>query len=222
MSPTDSNKELQSGVRCSDHLSATTTRKGKIVGFGESQGRGRAASGDADTSGQVAIGIAGTSPRGEDGALGACQRLIGHINLDSECWGPPAEIRGVKHIDAVSPGVGSFAGKQLTIQVVRALTDPDFWQSLGYHGRVSISINVAEAADYLKSAILFKVAKIPPEVRATLTLALDASDVPGLSLHPVIDDFNQRHGEWSDAQGFEFIWVVGPWREMVSRLGAKA
>ena len=222
MSPTEPDEEQHSGIRAVDHWSATTTRKGEIVGFGESDGRGRAASGDWHASGLVTFQIAGSSPRGEEGALAACQRLIHHINLESNLWEAPTEVVGIQHIDAVSLGVGKNSGSKLTIQVVRALTDPAFWKSLGRNGSASISVTVPEAAEYPKDAILFKVDKIPSAVCSSLTLALDATDVPALSFHPVIEAFNQKHGNWVDAQGFASIWVIGPEHEMVSRLDAKA
>ncbi|MGB3134379.1 MAG: hypothetical protein WBB04_07400 [Candidatus Macondimonas sp.] len=222
MSPTEPYEELHSSILARDYLSATTTRKGKIVGFAESDGRSRAASGDWHASEMVTFQIAGSSPRGEEGALEACQRLIDHINLESKLWEAPTEVPGVQHIDAVSLGVGKNSGNRLTIQVVRALTDPAFWKSLGCNGSASISVTTPEAAEYLKDAILFKVDRIPSAVCASLTLALDATDVPALALHPVIEAFNQKHGNWVDAQGFASIWVIGPEREMVSRLGTKA
>lgn len=219
MSSADSNDHLGSSVQCGDHLSASTTRKGKIVGFGESHGRGRAASGDADDSGRVTVEVSGAPPRGEEGTLSACQRLIDQLNSKFlESWGSPSEVQGVQHIDAEALGVGPYLGRRLTIQVVRALTDPAFWQALGYHGHISLSLLLCEAADLLKTAIEFKTSKIPPAFRASLTLVLDATDVPGFSLDAVIDEFNVKHGSWVEAQGFEAVWVVGPWREMVSKL----
>jgi len=202
----------------SEHLSATTTRKGKIVGFGESHGRVRAASGDSDDSGVITITVSGSSPRGEEGALEACQRLVEHLNLSGCSWATPKEVVGVQHIDAIARSADGLTGSTLTIQVVRALTDPAFWQSLGHSRSAAISVSVAEAADLLKSAVEFKANKIPLEIRAGLTLALDATDVPGLSLDPVVDEFNLRHGGWAETQGFEGVWVIGPWREMVKEL----
>ena len=79
---------------------------------------------------------------------------------------------------------------------------------------------MADAAGILKVAIEHKVRKIDTSVRATLTLVLDACDVPGLSLDPVIDAFNADHSEWLAAQGFQSVWVVGPWVEMVRELAA--
>jgi hypothetical protein len=201
-----------------DHLSATTTRKGKIVGFGESQGRGRAASGDADDSGMIAITVSGSSPRGEEGTLESAQRLVEHLNLTGGRWAPPIEVVGVQHIDATAERADGAEGSALTIQVVRALTDAAFWRSLGRSSNAAISIPVSEAAGLLKSAVEFKADKIPREIRAALTLALDATDVPGLSLDPVVDEFNSAHGGWAESLGFESVWVVGPWREMVRRL----
>lgn len=220
MSPTDPDEILGSVAQLGDHASATVTRKGKVIGFSESQGRGRAASGDVHESGRVTIGICGSPPRGEEGTIEACHRLIMQRNLAlGETWEEPREVRGVQYIDAEVLGSGSFAGRRMTIQVVRALTDPSFWKTLGYAGRESLDLSQDEAAEVLKNAIEFKASKIPLGVRSSLTLALDATDVPALSMHAVVDSFNSLHGSWLDAQGFESVWVVGPWREMVSRLG---
>ena len=213
-----SDDKIKTSAVMGDHLSATTTRNGKVVGFGESHGRGRAASGDADESGIVEITILGSSPRGEEGAIEACQRLVEQLNLGGTIWAPPIEVTNVQHIDAIAERADGTARNRLTIQVVRALTDPVFWRSLGHEKSVTIGIPVAEAAGLLKSAVEFKANKIPSEIRTALTLVLDATDIPGLSLDPVVDEFNLRHGAWAEAQGFEGVWVVGPWRDMVKEL----
>lgn len=203
-----------------DHLAATVTRKGKVIGFSESHGRGRAASGDASDRGEIAIQISGSSPKGEEGAFGSSKRLVDYLRARGESWLDPVEVEGVRNIDATVAGTGSWEGKSLTIQVVRAFTDPSFWEGLGRGGRAGISVSVSEAAEILKGAIEHKVRKIDLPVRATLTLVLDACDVPGLSLDPVIDAFNADHSEWLAAQGFQSVWVVGPWVEMVRELAA--
>jgi hypothetical protein len=111
-----------------------------------------------------------------------------------------------------------MAGETLTMQVVRALTDPGFWQSMGHTGNVKLSLSLDECADILRKAVELKSAKIPKDVRAQLTLVLDACDLPGLALDPVIDDFNVRHAGWIQSQGFHSVWVAGPWKEMVRQL----
>jgi len=219
MSPTDPLDRLRGLFRGGDHMSATTTRNGKIVGFGESEGRGRAASGDADDSGSVTITLIGSSPRGEEGTIQACQRLVAHLNSQSESWGEPHEVSGTQHIDAIADGTGASAGETLRIQVVRALTDPGFWQSLGHSGNVTLTISQSECTDILRKAIEFKASKIPLEIRADLALVLDANDIPGLALDPVAQEFIARHSAWARAQGFRGVWLVGPWKEMVNQLG---
>jgi len=166
----------------------------------------------------IAITVSGSSPRGEEGALATCQRLVEHLNLSGCSWAPAVEVVGVQHIDATAQRTDGVDGTALTIQIVRALTDPAFWQTLGHSRSAAISIPVSEAADLLKSAVAFKANKIPLDIRAGITLALDATDVPGLSLDPVVEEFKARHGEWAEALGFESVWVVGPWREMVREL----
>lgn len=218
MSQPDSKDRLGDSAVMGDHFSATTTRKGKIIGFSESHGRGRAASGDAVDCGMIEIVVSGSSPRGEEGALASCERLVGHLNQSGSMWESPIEVVGVQHIDATAQSADGIDRAPLTLQVVRALTDRSFWRSLNHHGISTISISVPETADLLKSAIEFKACKIPAEVRSGITLVLDATDVPGLSLDPVVDEFNGRLGDWAECLGFESLWIVGPWREMVRRL----
>lgn len=215
----DTTKSVSSSIRAHDHLSSTTTRAGVIIGFSESQGRGRAASGDVDGSGCVTITINGGPPRGETGTFDASCRLVAQLNSKlSQSWAQPIEIAGVRYIDAEAQGVGTFSGRKLTIQVVRALTDPAFWETLGYRGQASLSLPLRTAAKILKAAIERKTGKIPSAVRPSLTLALDATDVPGLSLDAVVHEFNSVYGCWVETQGFEAVWVVGPWHDMVHKL----
>jgi hypothetical protein len=217
--PTEPIESLSDPAQFGDHVSCTTTRGGKIIGFTESQGRGRTGSGDIDGSGLVAITLTGVPPRGEAGTLKACQRFVDHINSKfAQSWASPTEVRGVQHVDAEAVGFGPLAGLKLTIQVVRALTDPVFWKDLGYDGHVSLSLPLDGAASVLKAAVELKSGKIPLTIRPLLTLILDATDVPALSLDGVVDEFNKGRGGWVDAQGFQSVWVVGPWNSMIRRL----
>lgn len=217
--PTEPAESMTESIVLGDHVSCTTTRNGRVIGFTESQGRGRAGSGDIGDSGFVTITLAGVPPRGEAGTLKACQRFVTHLNSKlAQSWAAPTEFRGGQHIDAEVLGLGALAGRKLEIQVVRALTDPVFWEGLGYNGRVSLSLPLDAAAGVLKAAVKLKTGKIPPAIRSSLTLVLDAVDVPGLSLDDVIDAFNKVYGCWVDAQGFESVWVVGPWASLIRRL----
>lgn len=219
MSPSEPIDRFREMLQAGDHVSATTTRNGKIIGFGESQGRGRAASGDADDSGRVAITLVGSAPRGEEGTIQACRRLVTHLNSSGESWEEPTEITGVQYVDATAEGTASSIGNTLQIQVVRALTDPKFWESIGYSGSATLNFSLSDCADVLKRAVELKAEKIPPEIRTNIVLALDANDIPGLALDPVVEQFALRHSQWAHAQGFRSIWLVGPRQEMVSRLG---
>lgn len=218
MSSSDQLDRLPELFKAGDHISATTIRNGKVVGFGESQGRGRAASGDIDDSGTVTITLIGTSPRGEEGTIQACQRLVAHMNSKNEQWREASEISGVQHIDATAEGIGINAGVLLKIQVVRALTDSAFWQSLGCIGSKTLNLSLSECADILKRAIEFKAGKIPPDIRAEFALVLDSNDLPGLALDSVVQEFLARHSIWTRAQGFRDVWLVGPSKEMVNHL----
>lgn len=218
MSIANSDEEIESVGIFSDHVLATVKRNNEIVGSSESQGRGRAASCDHLSSGKVRIDVSGVAPRNEEGTMATCQRLLARINEGSVKWGELAEAKGVPHIDAFAPGEGENAGSTLTIQVVRALTDCNFWQSLGVDGRAMLELTLPEASDMLKKAIHFKAGRIPADSRQTLTLALDATDLPGLALDTVVAQFKRMHAIWVKTQGFASVWVVGPSVEMVHQL----
>lgn len=220
MTSTDEGDRPRSILKMGDHVSATTTRNGKVIGFAESHGRGRAAAGDMDDSGHVSISVAGTSPKGEEGALQACCRLVDHLNSMGESWGIPLEVSALKYkyVDAIASGEGGFSGQSLAIQVVRAFTDPAFWQQLNYYEANTLCLSLVESAQLLKLAVESKLKKIPIDHRPPLTLVLDACDVPGLALDAVVDEFNLQYGSWVEAQGFHAVWVVGPQHEMVNRL----
>lgn len=136
----------------------------------------------------------------------------------SHSWAQPTEQKDVQYVDAVAHGIGKFEGRTLTIQVVRALTEPAFWKKLGHHGQVSLSLPLDGAASVLKAAIQLKVKNIPEMLRPSLTLVLDGTDLPGLSLEAVVAEFNKIYGKWVDAQGFEAVWIVGPWPSMIKLL----
>lgn len=196
-----------------DYALAVTVREGKTVGFTESAGRGRTASGDAARAG-VSLKVEGSSPQGEEGTMATCRRLVQALNATGQHWREPVE-RNEKDVDAIATGRN---GAALKIQVVRAVTDRDFWQSLDRDGAAAIVLPVAEAALLLKQAVEHKTGKIDAVTRQTLTLALDATDVPGLALDVVVDVFNADHGDWISAQGFAGVWVVGPTPKLVHQL----
>src|SRR5262245_42044271 len=106
-----------------DHCSATVTRKGEIVGFSESNGRGRAATFDVFEDGSISFSRGGITSQGEEGTLLVSDHLVRTLNSLGSDWGAPV-LSAVQHVDCEAQ---NGAGKQqLWIQVVRAMTDRAF------------------------------------------------------------------------------------------------
>jgi len=106
------------------------------------------------------------------------------------------------------------------VQVVRAVVDPNLWRTLGIAGAVSQNVSATEAANSIKAAVELKASdrKIPTKDRRTITLALDATRLPGLAFDAVVDQFRVDHGSWANGLGFSAIWLVGPVPRLVWRL----
>lgn len=204
-----------------DHGIGITMRGGKVVGFGESQFRGRTAFGDVNNAGKLSYGIEGTTSKGEQGTLETCQLLVQLLNENENAskqkWTAPESVI-LPHIDCQSAKEGD-SDESLNMQVVRAVTDQSHWAKLNIEGRVSQDgVTAAKLADELKRSIEIKKAKIPALHRTNIVLVLNAVDSPVMAFGDVVAAFASLHGEWSASLGFQAIWVVGPTAKLVHRL----
>jgi hypothetical protein len=125
-----------------------------------------------------------------------------------------ASVSGDRDVDSRL----TSASRLLDVQVVRALSDMQFWRKLALALRLSQRLTLMQAADFLKRAIAHKSAMLPVRQRAQLVLALDADRLPALALEPVVREFRSTHGSWSAAQGFQQVWLVGPDARLTRRL----
>jgi hypothetical protein len=89
---------------------------------------------------------------------------------------------------------------------------------------VSLEVPVTEAVNAIKNAVELKASdrKIPSKDRGAITLALDATRLPGLAFDVVIDQFRADHGSWVTGLGFSAVWLVGPRSSLVWRLDIRA
>jgi hypothetical protein len=206
----------RSEVRFGDHLSATTTRGGKVIGFSESQGRGRASAADVKSDGTISLIVTGSSSLGEQDTLRSCQLLIERLNKTDPLWSLPV-LGTHPSVDAETTAVGR--DDKLHMQVVRAITNSEFWRELGRSGTSGLrNVTPDEAASGIKDSILQKAGSIPPSDRSRLVLVLNSIDSPSLVLDPVIDAFRKMHQPWARSLGFREIWIVGPWSDLTHRL----
>ena len=105
-----------------------------------------------------------------------------------------------------SPLTAAEAGKVLSMQVVRAVVDQEFWKRLNAKGRFAgDNVPQEQLAAHLKAAIRLKASdrKIPMVQRAELVLALDATRLPGLALDAVVTEFRLRHSQWASSLRFQ-------------------
>lgn len=110
--------------------------------------------------------------------------------------------------------------RTLSIQVVRAIAERGFWQTLWRLARITEGRTVRDLAAHLLVAVKKKSVddRIPLSVRPGLVLALDATRLPVLALDSVAEYFRKQHGSWAASLGFAAIWVVGPVTLLCHRL----
>lgn len=209
-------ERLEDRPAIADHVSMTVSRDGKVVGFNESQGRGRAAHGTIDEQGSASFGISGSPSHGEDGTLETSALFIRVLNSGGARWQQPNLIsEGLT--DALSCSLDDNA--ELRMQVVRAVSEPAIWKALGCSGSTECKLlTPAQIADLLRDSISRKVLRIHPTDRADLVLLLNALDTPIVCFDQPISVFLSEHGLWAAGLGFRGIWVIGPWPSLVRTL----
>lgn len=210
---------LEETVQVSDHFMLEAQREGSIIGFRESEREGRAASADDHGDGTISWTLSGSSPQGEEDTPSACRILVEAINQLGETWNTP--VTGAGDADCVATNAVDEKAASLNIQVVRAIVDPEVWQSLAKHGTLSkTKIAPENVADLIADSLGRKLdpRKIPLKQRPELVLALDATRLPALAFETVIDSFQERHGALVKGTGFRAIWIVGPTVTLTKRL----
>lgn len=204
-------------IKVSDHTALLSEREGKSIGFRESVRDGRIAAADENDDGTFTYSMVGSSPQGEEDTISVCRNLVQVLNDLGGKWNDPMPGQGVIDCESTEPDTG----RQLAIQVTRAIIERDFWEQLnrnqGFEARM-ISIDVL--AKYLKNSIEKKAGDraIPPDIRKDIILALDATRLPVFGLDSVIQGFKNEYGQWSKELGFDSIWLVGPQPDLVWRL----
>ena len=154
-------------------------------------------------------------PKGEEGALNVSALLIERLNLEGSRWPKPSSpVGNERGVDCES----TDGEKKLQFQVTR-LPDSKMWATLGKSGSVKTQTKIESAADDLRGAISHK-EKIPPSIRAQITLIIDAVDTSAHAVSAVAEYFKKTYGSDVGSLGFHSIWVVGPVVGLVFRLDA--
>jgi hypothetical protein len=206
---------LRNGFTVGGHSRGVGFRDELLRFITESERDGLASSAEVSENG-ISQELRGRPIQGERDTIGTCGQLLKAMNAAGAGWMEPS--KGERDEDCVS--VSRDGSEHLRIQVVRAVADSVFWETLYRDKEVSEQLLLEAAAGRLKEAIEHKAGPdaIPPKNRPDLVLALDAGRVPALAFEEAAEAFNEVHGEWARALGFDQIWVVGPDARMVHRL----
>jgi hypothetical protein len=195
-------------------------KDGRAIGFSESPRDGRSTAATLDAETRLKFAVSGSSPQGEEDTLHVCRVLAQRLRKDDARWMDPEPAVG--QLDCVIKS--SDQQRTLNVQVVRAIVDQSLWRTLNLAGAVSLEVPVTEAVNAIKNAVELKASdrKIPSKDRGAITLALDATRLPGLAFDVVIDQFRADHGSWVTRLGFSAVWLVGPRSSLVWRLDIRA
>lgn len=206
------------GIHYSDHVGATVRKNGEVVGYTESARDGTSASSDTASDGAVSRSVLGRSPQNEDRVLLTARILVQRLNSEGAAWEQP-ELYHEQSSDIDATAVDDTSGDKLTIQVVRADPDTQFWGELGPTGSAERIHRLDDAIEIIRAAIEKKLS-VPHRQRADLVLALDATLTPDLIHSAVVSAARAALAPELGPLGFRAIYLVGPEQQHVHRLDA--
>jgi hypothetical protein len=107
----------------------------------------------------------------------------------------------------------------LAVQIVTpAPGNPAFWGKVA-RGKAAAIGEIAEAIDWIHSAIRDKAARYPKEDRQRMLLALDLVHLGVLCDARFGAEYLRHHGDPAALFGFASVWLVGPTEDRLLRLG---
>ncbi len=115
-------------------------------------------------------------------------------------------------------GIFLFQDQRLTLQVVSVPSDPDLWRDAN-RDSATTSVPVADAAKWIRDAVVAKSTNTSPAERATTIVVLDAGLAGILSAHEVVDAYLGLYGDPHLEFGLASIWLVGPTPSTTTRIG---
>lgn len=126
---------INASISVSGHMSGLQRREDRTVGYVETEREGIETAAAELPDGAYQFSLAGAPPQGESDTLTTCRILIDRLNADGDGpWAAPNVGRGVVDCWAANLKDGR---RTLEIQVIRAIVDRGFWQTLKQEGRVS-------------------------------------------------------------------------------------
>jgi hypothetical protein len=178
-----------------------TGKQDRVLGYGDTGRHGTVRHGNLEQDNTISLLIEGRPPLNEEDTGRVCATLADAMSSAGVTF--TAFVSGDRGVD----GRLTSASRLLDLQVVRALSEMQFWRKLAVGLRLSQRLTLREAVDFLKRAIAHKSAILAATQRAQLVLALDADRLPALAIEPVVREFRSTHGMRSAAQAFQQIWL---------------
>jgi hypothetical protein len=206
---------IEENFYLSEHASVVKIQDGTIAGYAESKRNGLQV--DADQVGHDSIlgNLKGVSPAGESETMYVCRVLVEALNSQGGGWGEVSP--GRDEVDGSAKCVKD-SGNELRIQVIRADPTPERWKQLADDGAVHISCRAEELAYPILESIRRKSVGYPISIKAGITLALDATRIPAMTLTVARTRIRELTRHDCIASGFKSVWVVGPTHELTYSL----
>lgn len=191
-------------------------RRGEAIGFGGFKQNGLRSSASLDPDGALRHVLSGVSPQGEADTMRACKVLLEHLEQEgfpyTTCIPGKTEPADCTLVD------GATGTQRLDVQMVRAIASQRIWRELGTTGSSQPTLRPEVVVRAVRATIEGKANKLPPSVRATLVLALDATRLPGLGFDAMVRSFRAAEGSWTMSLGFKAVWLIGPTPRLTWRL----
>lgn len=116
-------------------------------------------------------------------------------------------------------GVLQIADIRVTVQIVTATPNPTFWGDVA-RGGMAVQADLAEAVEWIHSAIFEKAKLYPKKIKSSMLLAVDVGHIGVLSSYVLVERYLENYGDPSEQSDFGAIWLVGPTENHVLCLGS--
>lgn len=189
-----------------------TDKANRILGYADSGRHGSTRHGNFEADDTISLLLEGKPPRNEEDTARVSDTLAAAMSRDGEHF--TAVVTTEQDVDAELRG----ASRVLPVQMVKALSEMQFWRRLAVALRISRRLSLPEAVEMLAKAVEHKASTLPVAQRQRLVLALDADRLPALALEPVVAEFRASHGASLKNAGFLQVWLVGPDARLTWRL----
>ena len=165
------------------------------------------------SDGFVSLDIHGPTQAGRRGEARALETLVSKLKQE----GHPLVLEAGLD-DRGEDGILLFQDERLTLQVVSVPSCPRLWRDAN-RDSATMSVPVADAAKWIRDAVLAKFTRTSPAERATTIVVLDAGLAGVLSAHEIADAYLALYGDPHLELGLASICLVGPTPSTTTQLG---